>query len=114
MAKRLYRCLVCTREFEADKPACEACGIDPATDPRNKDVIVPLVTHHFDPPSKVPGRGLGHAACNPRLRIGTPKCAFTGEPESVNCAACKASAQFLAADGLSAGAVEIPLTPKGG
>jgi len=110
----LYRCLECRAEFEADKPACARCGIDPATDPRDADIVVPLVTVHFDPPSKRRGRGLGHAACDPQIRFGAVGAAFTSEPGSVNCAACKASEVFLAAGGASNGVAKFPLTRKGG
>ncbi len=106
----LYRCLSCGGQFEAAKPACAVCGIDPAADPRDGEAIVELVLHHFDPPSKRPGRGLGCAACNPKIRVGVPKCAFTGEPEHVNCAACRATAAYAAANGASNGAAA--LTPS--
>jgi hypothetical protein len=116
MAKKLYRCYGCMGEFESDRPACEACGIDPVKDTRDKGVVVPLVTIHFDPPSRREGQGLGCAACDPKLKIGVPRCAFTSEPDAVNCAACKATEVFAAQDGFSYGALAIPLAPptKGG
>lgn len=99
----LFRCLECRAEFEAPVPACAACGIDPAKDPRDADLVAPLVTIHFDPPHRRKGRGMGHAACNPGLKVGHPGCAFTGEPLAVNCAKCKASAAFVAAEGAGNG-----------
>lgn len=116
MAMKLYRCLNCSAEFEADRPACAKCDIDPAKDPRDKDIVVPLVLIHFDPPGKRVGQGAGHAACDPKIRVGSPKCAFSGEPTAVNCAACKATAVYIAQDGDSYGSLAMPLSPnpKGG
>lgn len=112
MATKLFRCLNCAKDFEAEKPACAGCGVDPAADPRDADLIVPLVPTHFDPPSKRVGRGRGHAACDPKLRVGAPRCAFTGEPVAVNCAACQKTEEFIAADGFSSGPVDMK-TNKG-
>jgi hypothetical protein len=109
----LFRCLECRKEFEAALPACTACGIDPAADPRDADLVVPLVTVHFDPPTRRTGRGCGHAACDPKLKVGAGA-AFSGEPRAVNCAACKASAPFVASGGVANSFVNLPLTPKGG
>lgn len=118
MALKLWRCLQCKAEFEAAKPACAACGIDPAADPRDADLITELTLIHFDPPGKRPGRGAGHAACNSGLKTGHPRCQFSGEPTAVNCAKCKASEVYTAADGLSDGPSEEvkakPVKPKAG
>lgn len=114
----LFRCLECRAEFEATQPACVACGIDPAADQRDADMVVPLMVHHFDAPGRRAGRGVGFAACNPKLKVGSPKCMFTGEPGSVNCPKCKLTEVFLAAGGLSAGPdpdlKAKPVEPKGG
>lgn len=113
----LFRCLECNREFEALKPACAECGVDPEKDARDVGVVQEIKTHHFDPPSRREGRGMGHAACDPKLKVGHPACMFTGEPSSVNCPKCKASEAFVAAGGLSNGAVAMktgPLPKTGG
>lgn len=91
----LYRCLNCRREFELDKPACSHCGLDPAADPRDAQSLVELVVIHFDAPHRsVTGRGVGHAACDPKLKVGSGVVA-TGEKKAVNCRKCKASPAYL-------------------
>ncbi len=102
----LYRCLECQREFEAAKPACAECGIDPATNPGDAGAVVPLVLIHFDPPTKRAGRGLGYAACDARVKVGAPKCGFSGHPKAVNCPRCKATEAFLAAGEDGSGLVD--------
>ncbi len=110
-ALKLYRCLNCKREFEADKPACEPCGLDPAKNPRDAQYVAELTVVHFDPPTKVVGRGKNYAACDPRLKIGRPDTQFTGEPTAVTCKACKAVAEYRAAETgeTPVGAVAAPL-----
>lgn len=114
----LFRCTACQGEFEAARPACAACGLDPEADPRDKGAVVSLVTVHFDAPGRRPGVGVGHAACDPRLKVGRPRCAFSGEPSAVNCPKCKATEAFAAAGGDSAGVRDEvagrPLAPKPG
>ena len=92
----LFRCTVCRRDFEGDRAKCDPCGIDPLLNPRHADRVIPLVTVHLDPPSHVPGIGLGHAACDPAVKTGRPGEAFTGEKSAVNCPRCKASEAFRA------------------
>ena len=104
----LFRCLNCHAEFESARPACEACGVGADGDPRTADQIVKLETIHFDPPTAVAGRGKGVAACDAKLRVGARGCGFTGEPDVVNCAACKKTEAYTAAGGVSAGAVPMP------
>lgn len=108
----LFRCLNCSREFDAARPSCSACGLDPATNPRHTDLFVPLLLHHFDPPTNVPGIGKGHAACDPAIKCGRPGMMFTGEPGAVNCPKCKATEAFVAANGLSTGAVPLGVSRK--
>lgn len=106
---RLFRCRNCNREFRADVPACEACGLDAAKDPRDEGVVVEMVTIHFDPPTKVVGRGQGHAACDPRIKVGTPGVVFTGDRGVANCEACKTSVAFARADESLIGMAAIPI-----
>lgn len=113
MATKLFRCLNCAKDFEAEKPACAGCGVDPAADPRDAGLIVPLVLTHFDPPAQRVGRGRGHAACDPKLRVGSPRCAFTGEPAAVNCPDCQKAEAFVASDGVSNGAEAMKLNRGG-
>ena len=107
----LWRCLNCKAEFQADKPVCAACELDPTTDPRAADLFRAIEVIHFDPPTRVPGVGRNHAACDPKVRYGANRM-FTGEPGSVTCPACKASPAFAAAGGKSNGVRDLPLTPK--
>ena len=91
---QLYRCLNCTndkglpgKEFEAKNPECPVCQAD-------GNLVVQLECIHFDPPSGKPGRGKRHAACNPKLKIGSMGVAglmMSGEPSAVNCKACQAT-----------------------
>jgi len=104
---RLFRCRNCNREFRADVPACEACGLDAAKDPRDAELVVPLALIHLDPPTHVEGRGRGHAACDPKLKAaakdpralapGEPVVMFTSEPTAANCPACKVTPEYAAA-----------------
>lgn len=98
----LYRCANCGNEAEHAAPKCEPCGLDPKADPRDAQLLIELVTIHFDPPhAKVTGRGLGHAACDASKKVGRGPDRFTGERDVVNCAACKASEPFNAAAGVA-------------
>ena len=116
----LFRCLNCKKEFEAIQPACVDCGIDPTTHPRHKDMVVPLVTIHFDPPSGVPGIGKGFAACNPKLRVGMPNCGFSGEKNGekiiITCPKCLASELYANAGeaGISLAMGQLKLEPTTG
>lgn len=103
MAMKMFRCLQCNREFEAEKPACVECGVDSQKDPADRGIVQEIAMIHFDPPSRRPGQGLGYAACDSKKKIGTPKCQFTGEPTAVTCKACQESEAFKAADGMSNG-----------
>jgi DNA-directed RNA polymerase subunit RPC12/RpoP len=107
----LYRCLECNRQFEAAKPVCAECGIDPEKDKRDEGVVVELMTIHFDPPTKRAGRGHNYAACDPKLKVGHPRCQFTSEPDAVNCAKCKETEAFKASGGFSNGAVPMKVGP---
>lgn len=80
-------------DFEADAPVCPTCGSDGRKDP---NLVIKLVTVHFDPPSHVFGRGLGHPACNPKKSVRGVMA--TGDPGSVSCKACKASEAFRQAE----------------
>lgn len=91
----LYRCEHCGKTFEADRPACKPCRIDPVADPRHAKYLTPLLTIHFDPPTHLDGLGRGHLACNPAAKVAGNRA--TGEPSVVNCAACRATAEWKAA-----------------
>ena len=113
----LFRCLNCMNEFTAEKPSCADCELDPAKDKRHAEFFLPLLIHHFDPPTKVEGIGKGHAACDSRIKVGRiykPKCMFTGETSAVNCPACKATDEFKKAEGSSPGMIAIPVKPLTG
>jgi hypothetical protein len=77
-------------DFEAEEPVCPTCGTDARVP--GPEVVVALKVVHFDPPSHVFGRGLGHPACRPEKSV--RGVAATGDPGSVNCAACKATEAY--------------------
>lgn len=84
----LFRCSNCGKTFEAKRPACAACGIDPAKDPRAAGIVHRLETIHYDPPHDViRHRGKGHLACDPKKPVAGNRA--TGEPSVVNCARCR-------------------------
>jgi hypothetical protein len=109
----LYRCANCRRVAEHPAPRCEPCGLDPAADPRDATYLAELAVVHFDPPHRtVFGRGLGHAACDPKTRVGVGA-SFTGERDHVTCPACRAAAAFAAAAGVPVGPADtIRFAPK--
>jgi len=93
-----YRCYGCVgegglrgRDFEADKPECEKCGITAASRKDLRDLVVELAVIHFDPPSKVEGVGEGKAACDPRVVTHTPGRHFTMHAASATCPRCRAA-----------------------
>lgn len=97
-----YRCMLCAgdrglpgRDFQAEKPACPNCGLDSTADPRDAQYIVELATVHFDPPFHAK-RGNGHAACDKSLTLGKVS-AMTGEPDCVNCDACRKTPEWMKA-----------------
>lgn len=92
MAK--FRCTVCKGEFVADKPKCDKCGLDPATNKRHAELFHELCVIHYDAPTHAPGIGVGYAACKPSLRVGATKDSFTCVKDVVNCEACKSSESF--------------------
>lgn len=99
-----FRCYLCPGpkgipglDFTADKPVCPTCGVDPGADPRDAGVVVKLQVIHFDPPRR-PGRGYGHAACDPKLKVGAGGVVATGEPSVVNCPACRGTDAWKAVD----------------
>ena len=112
----MYRCYGCRREFEAAKPICEPCGIDAVANPRDKEVVVRLVTIHLDPPGRRVGVGKNHAACDPTIKLGAKNCQFTAEPSAVTCPKCKATDVFAAVEEGGAAASELflsrPVTKK--
>lgn len=118
MNDKLYRCSnanCCDRvgnphEFLADEGICPKCGISQG-DQRFGSLIIRCVMIHFDPPSPVPGYGLGVRACAPETAIHAPVDAFgrprighggTGDPVAVSCPACKATEAYQAAIALAA------------
>lgn len=92
-----WRCTNCKAEFEADAPKCEACELDPSTNAADGQYFMPLVVVHFDPPTKVAGRGKNHPACDPKVRFGTVT--LTSHPGAVTCQACKETDAYKAAGG---------------
>lgn len=76
-------------DFWADKPVCPKCGTDSKTMPH---VVIELSVVHFDPPSKVEGRGLRILACTKRGYGGGES--VTGCPSAVNCRECIASPEW--------------------
>src|SRR5579864_6436536 len=77
-------------ESESDEPTCSQCNIG-KDHPRFGKMILRVAEIHFDPPSEVPGYGLGFRACNPKVPIGVPinglKPVYhggTGDPTIVN------------------------------
>lgn len=110
MAERLYRCInpKCGpngHEFTGESPAkCPKCGIA-EDDPKLGLAIRRLVLVHFDPPSPLPGIGMGYRACNHQrgIAVGMPSPdkpgvhAGTGDPRSVTCPKCKESEEYTAA-----------------
>lgn len=92
----VYRCANCQEEAEHPAPGkCLPCGLDAKEEPRDAASLVELAVIHFDPPHKaIKGRGKGHAACNPKLKIGRGVAHATGEREHVTCPGCKFSTAF--------------------
>jgi hypothetical protein len=98
MAK-LYRCYNCTdatdmpgKDFAADLPKCPYCGLDGSPGTRFENRIVQLRAIHFDPPHPtVKNAGTGLPACG-RPRVGNM--AMSGDPDAVNCPACRESAAW--------------------
>lgn len=104
-----WRCYNCNNDkgdpgldFYGDKPICPKCGLD-GTNQRYRGLFAALKVIHFDAPdpalAKGSGRhtrGIGHAACDPKLKVGTVQA--TGEPTVVNCPACRESQAWIDAD----------------
>jgi hypothetical protein len=112
----MYRCLNCKGEFQADKPACAACELDATTNPRDAQYIVELAVIHYDPPTRIAGRGKNVAACDPKIRVGLragagPGAMLSGEKGAVTCPACKASEAFTA--DADPGMLALPVQPLG-
>lgn len=93
-----YRCYGCVsegglrgRDFDADRPECDRCGITAASRKDLRDLVVELAVIHFDPPSRVDGVGEGKAACDDRIVTHSANRKFTGYAASVTCARCRAA-----------------------
>ncbi len=112
----IYRCENCGGEAEHPTPKCVPCGLDAKAEPRAAAVLTELATIHFDPPHpKVTGWGLGHAACDPKIKIGHDDARFSGQRDAVNCQRCKTSALYAAAEGVTPGVREdMKVGPKTG
>ncbi len=99
---KMFRCYNCENakgmpglDFPADAPVCPNCGLD-GRDPKFAGLFAPLVCIHFDAPHAVAkNRGVGHAACDPKLPIGTVR--GSGHPDAVSCPACRETEAFQAA-----------------
>lgn len=94
----LFRCNSCQppRVFEADRPTCAECELDPAKDARHGRFFDQLLIIHYDPPTNVKGIGQNVAACNPKVKVGrqgrhTTADRFTGDKSAVTCPRCKAT-----------------------
>lgn len=75
---------------EAKTAKCPKCGIE-NTHPRFGNLLVKLTTIHYDPPSEVPGYGLGFPLCDPYRKVGDlwqKKEQASGEPGLANCQTC--------------------------
>jgi hypothetical protein len=92
---KTYRCNNCGNTFERAMPGCDACGIDPAANPRLRNLVTELTTVHFDPPTKFRGIGEGKPACDATKKVGGGVVA-TGDVHSVTCVRCKATAAYQA------------------
>lgn len=89
--------------FTSLTPTCPSCGIS-FTDERFGSLLIKRLPRiHFDPPSPVPGYGMNHRACNPKIHIcGIPNDlgqpdpfnAGTGLVTAVTCPECKVTAAF--------------------
>lgn len=82
----LYRCNNCGKEFEATRPACATCNIDPKVDPRFHAIVVRIETIHFDPPSHVRHFGIGKRPCDGKSIKGGMA---TAVPAVVTCKRCR-------------------------
>jgi len=82
-------------DFEADAPVCPTCGSD-ARKPSGALIVIELKQVHFDPPSHVFGRGLGHPACRPEKSVRGVMA--SGATDAVTCKACKATDVFKQAE----------------
>lgn len=69
-------------DFYADKPVCPACG-----NGEDSGLVFPLTVIHFDPPSKVRGRGVNMLACQPTKQIFGRMA--TAHGPTVNCWDCR-------------------------
>lgn len=94
----LWRCTNCTdpdsgdpgRDFEGPKPVCPECGAD-------RDLVAKVEVIHLDPPSRFRGRGLRHAACDPKVRVNAAgSVRMTGVPSAVTCRRCRATPAWRA------------------
>lgn len=96
----LWRCnsLKCEgKTFLSERPKCPVCGLDAEADARFADVIIKLTIIHFDPPSGVVrGRGKNVTLCDgtPVRSLGKKHEQASGDPEAVNCQACRAHKDF--------------------
>jgi len=105
---KLFRCLNCAGEsrergageFAAESGVCRKCKL-------SGEHVVELECIHYDPPSGVPGRGMRHAACDDKIKIGQYGLMMTGEPSAVTCRACMKSPVWK----LNAALCGLPTTP---
>ena len=93
---RLFYCYNCSTAFgPTAKNTCTNCGAD-GDDPQARGCVAEQLVHHYDPPHAIlVGRGLGHHACDPKVKVGTGGKRATGSRDAVNCPACRASKAFL-------------------
>lgn len=84
-------------------PVCPQCKLVGQTGTRWGHLIARLVFIHFDPPSEMPGYGMGYRACDPAKAAyagtGTdgrpnPWHAVTGVADEVNCPECRETAAW--------------------
>ena len=83
-------------DFEVDGRVakCPKCGID--NEGRFTSLLVRLTLIHYDPPSPVPGFGMGYTLCDANRMVYAlnPGEQASGEPVAVNCKKCKEHADF--------------------
>lgn len=131
MAVKAYRCMnpECLAKksdalFFADPVPgtleCPQCGLKDS-DPKFGGLLQRMVIVHFDPPSRIPGFGLGVRACDPTKGINvkavsTKKPSWhsgTGNTDAVTCPQCKETLEFKKAAAQTDEETPLAASPMG-
>lgn len=100
-----FRCYNCQdvegmpgHDFYGEAPVCDKCGLD-GTKPQYARFFAVCKAIHFNPPDPAFAKGhivhgLGHPACGVKFIRGVM---LTNAPKAVNCEACKATEEWIAA-----------------